>query len=177
MPENGSSKRINAGSSTRDRAISNRRRSPPDSVYAPLVSHGFQFHLRQQFLEPVALLLRRERQGFQHRQQILLDRQLAENRRLLGQIADPAAGPEVHGEVGNVVSVQENAPGVRLGQAYQDVERRCLPCTVGTQEPDYFALANLQIEIIYNLTPSVRFAELDGLQLEHSTSFLDPVKR
>jgi hypothetical protein len=38
-------------------------------------------------------------------------------------------------------------------------------------------LANLQIEVIYDFSPSVRFAELDGLQLEHSTSFLDPVKR
>src|ERR1700686_246440 len=36
IPEKGSSSRMKAGSSTSDRAISRRRRSPPDNVYAPL---------------------------------------------------------------------------------------------------------------------------------------------
>ena len=89
----------------------------------------------------------------------------------------PLAGPEVHGEVGNVVPVQEDAPGIRPGQTYQDVKRRGLPCAVGTQKPDYFALPDLQVKVIYDFAPTVRFAELDGLELEHATSFLDPVKR
>jgi len=47
---------------------------------------------------------------------------------------------------------------------------------LGPQEPDYFALLISRSRSIYNLTPPVRFAELDGLQLEHSRHFSDPVE-
>jgi hypothetical protein len=37
-------------------------------------------------------------------------------------------------------------------------------------------LADLQVEIVNYFAPSIRFTELDGLELEHATSFLDRVK-
>jgi hypothetical protein len=37
-------------------------------------------------------------------------------------------------------------------------------------------LADLQVEVVDYFTASVRFTELDGLELEHATSFLDLVK-
>ena len=99
----------------------------------PVASHGFQSHLRQQLLCAFAPLLRRNRQRLQYRQEILFHRQLAEHRRLLGKVADAAASPQVHGEVGDIVPVQEDAtrnperpnqPGCKRWSSYP---RRSVP--------------------------------------------------
>src|SRR5271165_2418519 len=82
---------------------------------SPIGSNRFQLHLRQQLLQPVALLFRSQGQRFQNRNQILFNRKLPEYRRFLRQIADSTAGPEVHGEVSNIVPVQEDSPGIRPG--------------------------------------------------------------
>src|SRR5207245_11520726 len=73
------------------------------------------------------------------------------------------------------VSVQEHTPGVRAGQTDQDVEGRRLTRPVGPQTTNHLTLQDLQVDIIDYLPPSLRLAQLDGLEFEHTASFLDPV--
>ena len=95
----------------------------------------------------------------------------------MGKVADAAAGPEIHGEVGDVVAVQQDASRIRPGQADQDVKRRGFPCAIGPQQPNHFTLADFQVEVIDDLPSAIGLAEVDGLQLQHNASFLDPVQR
>ena len=61
----------------------------------------------EQRLQPRLPLLVGERQRLQHRQQILLDRELAEDRRLLRQIADPAPRALIERQRRDIVAAQQ----------------------------------------------------------------------
>src|SRR2546422_2958585 len=46
---------------------------------------------------------------------------------------------------------------------------------VGPQKTNHLTLPDLQVDIIDHLPPSIRLAQLDGMEFEHTASFLDPV--
>src|SRR5439155_6392704 len=132
--------------------------------------HCFEPHLHQEFLQPIALLFRGQRKRFQHRKQIFFAGQLAKDRGLLRKIADSAAGPEVHGEVCDFVVVEEYAAGVGPGETYEDIKCRRLACAVGAEQPNDFTLSDLQFNVVNDLTATVRLAQIDGLELQHTSS-------
>ena len=66
---------------------------------------------------------RRDVLHFEHGEDVFLHRQLAEDRRLLGQIADAVLpGPHVHGNAGDIFAVGEDVAGIRSDQADNHVE-------------------------------------------------------
>ena len=100
MPVNGSSSRMILGLETRPRAISSRRRSPPESDMAIDFAEPGDVELFEQFVAAGVARLAVDAQQFHHAQQVLFDGQLAEDARFLGQIAHAAvAGAAIHGPV------------------------------------------------------------------------------
>ena len=73
------------------------------------------------------------------------------------------AGPEVHGEIGNVIAVQQYAAGIRTRQTDENVKRCRLPCTVRSQQTDHLTLTDFQLQVIDNLPPSMGLADVHGL--------------
>src|SRR5262249_17907413 len=67
--------------------------------------------------------------------------------------------------------------GIGASESDEHVKRGGLSCTVGTQQTYDLALAYLQIEVVNNLAPPVGLVEVDRLEFQHKTSFLDPMER
>ena len=114
---------------------------------------------------PVAQRLR-----FQHRQDVLLRGQLAENRRLLGKIADAKIPrPQIHRHPGDVGLVHQHAAALRLRQPHDDVKAGCLAGAVRPQQPHHFAAGDPQVDVPYNLPPLVALADSLGNQCFHAS--------
>ena len=109
-------------------------------------------------------LLARQRQGLQNRQDVLLDRQLAEHRRLLRQIADALAGAHVHRIRGDVGAVELHAAAVGTDEADDGVEGRGLAGAVGAEQPDDFAGVHFERDAAENLAAAEAFAQVLGAQ-------------
>jgi hypothetical protein len=99
-------------------------------------------------LQPRLALLLLQRQRLEHREQVLLDRQLAEDRRLLRKVADAAAGALVQREHRNVLAAQAHAPLVGLDQPDHHVKGRGLAGAVGAEQSDHFAAINVDRDAV-----------------------------
>jgi hypothetical protein len=92
-PANGSSSRMKRGCVASARAISTRRRSPPDSAGAGESRRCVEAQVVEQAVEALVDLGGLQRLAvlvvlqFQHGADVLVDRQLAEDRRFLRQVA------------------------------------------------------------------------------------------
>ena len=113
MPVKGSSRRMILGLET---SAAGDLQPPPlaagkrkgDRLAQPL-----DVELVQQFVAAGLAGLAVHAQEFHHAQQVLLDRELAEDARFLGQVAHAAfAGAAIHGPAGDVDAV-ENDPALR----------------------------------------------------------------
>ena len=91
------------------------------------------------------------------------------------QVADPTAGPQVHRKVSDVFAVQKHAPVIGTRQTDENVKCGGLSRPVWSQQPNYFALMNIQADFINYFTPSVSFAQVGRLESQHAGSFLNPV--
>ena len=117
MPVNGSSKRMILGVETRARAISRRRRSPPEREVAIDLRRCVILNCSRSCAPRLAGLTV-DVEHLHHAQQVLLHGELAEDARLLGQVAHPAvAGAAVHRPAGDVDAVEEDLAGVGLDHA------------------------------------------------------------
>ena len=88
---------MNAGEITSARVISTRRRSPPDRDSALLFARLRDAELVEQLTQALRALRAASRsQRLEDGEDVLLDGELAEDRRLLRQVADAAAGALVH---------------------------------------------------------------------------------
>src|SRR5882757_5331812 len=128
--------------------------------------HRFQTHLHQQFLQPIALLFGRQWKSFQNSEEILFAGQLTKHRRLLREVADSTASPEIHRKVRDFVAVEKDAAGVGAGKTDDDVKGGGLTSAVGSQQADDFALTDFQLHVVYNFTSFVGLTEFDGLELQ-----------
>ena len=96
-PANGSSSRMKLGSAASARAISTRRRSPPDRLMPMLCADVADVQLLEQRLERrVALGIVEVAARLEDRVDVVRDGQLAEDRRLLRQVADAETRAAVH---------------------------------------------------------------------------------
>ena len=102
-PANGSSKRMYFGDESRLRATSARRRSPPESV-SPSESATFSSRNSARSSSARALALRApDAERLEDRREVLAHRELAEDRRLLRQVADAEPRAPVHRQPREVV--------------------------------------------------------------------------
>ena len=92
-----------------------------------------------------------EIEGLQDAEEVLLDRQLSEDRRLLGEVADSLAATPVHGQVGDVGAVEEDPALVGGEEADHHVEGGGLPRPVRAQEADDFAALDVHVHVVDDL--------------------------
>src|SRR5262245_38942494 len=109
-----------------------------------------QVQVGHQLLEPRLALGARHRHGLEHRHQVVAHRELAEDARLLRQVAEPGARPLVDRLVGDVAPVEQDPPLVGLEQPDDHVERRGLARPVGPEQTDHFALAHLDGDVVHH---------------------------
>ncbi len=76
---------------------------------------------------------------FEHRANILFDREPSEDRGLLGQITDAETGALIHRQPGDVLAADQDPPFVSGNQSGDHVEHRGLARTVRTQQTDGLA--------------------------------------
>ena len=162
MPANGSSRRMNFGEITSARVISARRRSPPDSVCAGACASGVRFSSASSSRSRARRVARVEPHRLEDRQDVLLDRQPAEDRRLLRQVADALSRADVHRVVGDVVAIELDAPGVGRGQADGHVEGRGLAGAVRPEQADDLAGRDVEVDAAHDRAAAVGLREVVG---------------
>src|SRR5690606_22919237 len=99
-----------------------------------------QPELVQHPLESLTAFRTLERHRLENRQNVLLDRQLPEDRRLLREIAYARTGPLVHGSAGQLPIIQIDLPAIRTDQSDDHVERSRLARPVRPEQPHDLAL-------------------------------------
>ena len=109
-----------------------------------------QAELPEQAVQPLLPLAGVEVDRLEDRQEVLLDRQLPEDRGLLRQVADPLPAPAVHGQVGDVPAVEHDAAAVRREQADHHVEGRRLARPVRTEEADHLAAIDADVHVVHD---------------------------
>ena len=112
-PANGSSSRMKRGRVASARAISTRRRSPPDSDSAGASARCGDRQVLEQRVEAVGERIRVEILQLEDGADVLGDRQLAEDRRLLRQVRQPEPRARVDRQPRQVAPVELDPPAVR----------------------------------------------------------------
>ena len=153
MPANGSSSRMNFGETTRARVISTRRRSPPDSVYAGALASGVSPSSASSSCSRARGHAPVEGERLENRGDVLLDRQSAEDRCLLGQVSDAFPRPDVHRVVSHVCAVEENPPGIRRGQPDHHGKGRGLARAVRPEQADDLTRCDVEIDASTTVRP------------------------
>ena len=102
----------------------------------------------EKLLEPLASHPLVRLGHLQHRQDVLLDGEPAEDRRFLRQVAEAEDRSPVHRQVGDVLAVQENSACVRLHQPHDGIKAGRLAGTVGTQQADNFAAVDGERNVV-----------------------------
>ena len=102
------------------------------------------------------------------RQDVVFDRQLAKDRRLLRKVADSPPRPLVHRHRRDVDAVQHDAPGERLDEADDHVERRRLPRAIRAQQSNNLPLLQSQGHVVDDAPPAIGLDE--PMRLEDATA-------
>ena len=99
-----------------------------------LLGHVLDAELGEQFLAALPALLSVERLRLEDRHDVLLDRQFAEDRFLLRQIAHAHAGALVHGIAGHFLVLEKDASPIRAHEADDHVKAGGLARAVGAEQ-------------------------------------------
>ncbi len=104
-------------------------------------------------------------------QQVLLDRELAKDALLLGQIAHSAiAGAAIHRPGGDIDSVENNLACIGLDDAAGHAEAGGLAGAVGTQQADDFAPLHVEIDAIHDAAAAEALYQTANFQKRHDWS-------
>ena len=87
---------------------------------------------------------------FEHRADVVLDVQAAENRRFLRQIADTEPGALVHRQRGDVIAIEFDAAAVGVDQAGDHVEHRGLAGAVRAEQADRLAPPHIERDALHH---------------------------
>src|SRR5207244_8051869 len=102
-----------------------------------------------------------DRLGLQHGENVLLNRELSENRRLLGEIADPELPrPAVHGHVGDLVLVYQDPARIRGDEADDHIKAGGLAGAVRPKQTNNFALIYAKTDAIYNSAAAISLTDI-----------------
>ena len=162
IPANGSSRRMKLGLIASARAISSRRRSPPESWFP------FERRTAKRSKSPTNWLIRRRCSArprpsvFEHRAQVAFNGQPTKHRRFLRQVTDALLRPQVHGKVGDVHVVEEDTASVRPGQTHDHVERGRLAGAIWSEQTHDFALADLDRHVLDDWSPPIDLSHILG---------------
>ncbi len=98
---------------------------------------------------------------------VVLDRELAEHRGLLRQVAHAEAGPAVHRQSGQLLVVEPDAAGVAGHQSHDHVEGGGLAGAVRPEQADHLAGIDLERQVDHDLPGAIALAERFGPQPAH----------
>src|SRR5579885_355737 len=118
----------------------------------------------EQRLQATLAFLLGQGQRLEHRQQILLDGQLAEDRRLLRQVADPAPRPLIKRQAGDLVAAQKYPALVRTQQTDQHVESGRLAGAVWSEQPDDLAGTDMRLDVVHDRAAAVALGQPAALE-------------
>src|SRR2546425_6574070 len=106
--------------------------------------------LLQKIIYPLVLLARRQVQRFSNGVQVFFHTQLSKYRWFLRQITDSFTRAKKHGQLSNIVAVQDHLPRVGRGEPYDHIKSSGFPRAVGAQQSDNFSITDLNMDIIDN---------------------------
>ena len=163
MPAKGSSSSMKDGLPASARAISHRRRSPPDSEIDGALRNARDIEFLEQRFEH---RLSRPTVGFvdlEHRADVVLDVESAEDRGFLRQIADSEPRPLKHRQPGDVMAVQFDFALVGFDEAGDHVEDGSLAGPVWPQQPHRLAPPHRKAHVLHHHSAAIALAEvMDG---------------
>ena len=170
MPANGSSSRMKRGCVASARAISTRRRSPPDRASAGDLRRCSTRRSCSSALRRSSTSGRRQRLArrvglqFEHGTHVVLDVELAKDRGLLRQVAQAQPGAPVDRHVGHRAAVDRDVAGTGTHQADQDVERGGLAGAIGAEQADHLAFADRQRDVLDDHAAAVGLLQVPRFQ-------------
>ena len=159
MPASGSSSRMKDGCVASARAISTRRRSPPESAMAGALR---RWVMPNSASNSSTMASRRPCIGFDQfrgRADVFLDRQPAEDRGFLRQIADAEARAAIHRQLRDVVTVELDRAVIGRDEAGDHVEAGGLAGAVGAQQAHHLAAPKRQAHRAHDGALAEAFAD------------------
>ena len=138
-------------------------------ISCPVAGEPGEIQLGEQLLEPGPSLFLGEVEGLQDGQEILLDGELPEHRRLLGQITHAQPAALVHGEVRHLLPLEEDPAPVGLEEAHDHVEGRGLARAVRPEKPHHLAAVDVEAYPIHHDAVSEALSQPLGYQTFHIT--------
>ena len=161
-----------------DRAISSRRHSPPETrlalVLRILVRPNWS---SSSFWRSFRCLRDHVRARFEDRHQVVFDRQLPEDARILREIAHAGPGTKVHRQARDVATVEQDRAAIGVDQADRHPEAGCLAGAVGPEQPHDLAVLDLVVDAVDDLAAAVPLLQSADLQQGHRSILLDRVAR
>mmetsp|Transcript_6384 Transcript_6384/g.26028 ORF Transcript_6384/g.26028 Transcript_6384/m.26028 type:complete len:371 (+) Transcript_6384:3-1115(+) len=138
-----------------------RRRAVAQALDGQVVQQATQQFIDARLAQGPAALVHLQ---LQHRADVLLDRQLAEDRGLLRQIAQaqPCAG--VDGQALHLGAVDADHAGVRAHQADDHVEAGRLAGAIGAQQADDLAAVHAHMDVLDHLAHAIGLGQALGFE-------------
>jgi len=135
---------------------------------AEALANLLQAELLDQRLDALGLVLLREIGHFEYGADVVLDRQAAEDRCLLCQVAHAHLGAFVDrllGQFGDLafVVLEEDAPFVGLDKPHDHVESRGLAGSVGAEQSDDLPLVDVDRDVVDDGTGLIFFDKFAGV--------------
>ncbi|OPZ57586.1 MAG: hypothetical protein BWY87_01607 [Deltaproteobacteria bacterium ADurb.Bin510] len=128
------------------------------------LAHPLEAEVRNDLVAPVLERAALEALGLERHGDVLLDRQSAEDRGLLRQIADALERPTGQIELGQILLAQIDLAGIRLDEAHHHVEGRGLAGAVGPQQANDLATTTLERQAFDDRSLTVAFLEAGGFE-------------
>src|SRR6186997_2302172 len=150
IPANGSSSSMKAGASDLDAAP-----LAAGEHVAVALPHLLEAELLDQPVDAPLLLGVGEVDGLEDRAQVVLGRELAEDRGLLRQVADAALRALVHRQLGDLLAAERDGPAVRRRKAHHHVERRRLAGAVRSEQADDLAGSHPDRDVVPDAAPAL----------------------
>jgi hypothetical protein len=106
------------------------------------------------------MLIRGHSSLLHNQQDIVGHRKVAEDTRLLGQIANPQTGPLVHRQVSDINLIQANSSLIRSFEASGDIKGSGFTCPIRPQQAHDFPLTYGQTNLVHYPPPTIGFANV-----------------
>lgn len=94
---------------------------------------------------------------FQHRANVVLDRQSAKNRRFLRQITDTEPRALVHRQLRHIVTIEFDTAAIRLDKTGDHVEAGGFACAIRSENTDGFATPDIEADAVHDLARAEAF--------------------
>ena len=132
----------------------------PGQAVAALSGEVRDIELAQECFEAVfAIGPAQSRPRFEYRHDVISDREVAEDRRLLRKIAKTGPGPDVDRAIREIVPVEVHGAGITCDEADDHVEARRLARAVRPEQADDLSAAHGEAYIVDDQAVSVAFRE------------------